>query len=140
MSTEKELYLGYTTDKVLTPFFHEFLKNLDAGTLMKSKCTNDKCGREYLPPREHCQKCMSLCKLVPHTETEARLVSFVIVDFAPETMASRAPYVVAIGEFPSGLRLTAHITNLMSEPTVGMTMRLGFDRVDDKKVTYKWLV
>ncbi len=140
MSGEKELYLGYTTDKAVTPFFREFLKNLDEGKMMKSKCTNPQCGMEFLPPREHCQKCLSTCTLVPHTESEAKLVSYVIVDFAPETMASRAPYVVAIGEFPSGLRLTAHITNLMSEPAVGMSMKLGFDKVDDKKITYKWLV
>jgi uncharacterized OB-fold protein len=68
------------------------------------------------------------------------LVSYVIVDFAPESLSSKAPYVVAIGEFPSGLRLTAHITNLMSQPEVGMPLKLGFDRVDEKKMTYKWLV
>ena len=74
------------------------------------------------------------------TETEAKLRSYVIVDFAPESMSSKAPYVVAIGEFPSGLRLTAHITNLMSIPEVDMPLKLAFDRVDEKKITYKWLV
>ncbi|NWF96731.1 MAG: OB-fold domain-containing protein [Candidatus Thorarchaeota archaeon] len=136
--SEKEVYLGYTTDKALTPFFRQFLTELDSGTLNKSKCT--KCGAEYLPPREHCQKCLSVCELTPHKETEAKLLSYVIVDFAPETMSSRAPYVVAIGEFPSGLRLTAHITNLMDMPTVGMPLKLGIEKVDDKKVTYKWQV
>ena len=138
VSGEKEIYLGYTTDKAVTPFFREFLLSLEKGQMMKSKCT--KCGTEYLPPREHCKKCLEHCTLVPLTETQAKLYSYVIVDFAPETMSARAPYVVAIGEFPSGLRLTAHITNLTDEPKVGMPLKLGFERVDDKKFTYKWQV
>ncbi len=138
MAEHKELYLGYSTDKAVTPFFQEFLEALDQNKLMMSKCTS--CGEEFLPPREHCQKCLSKTQLVPFTETEAKLRSYVIVDFAPETLTSKAPYVVAIGEFPSGKRLTAHITNLMSMPEVGMPLKLGFEKVDDKKITYKWLV
>lgn len=138
MAEKKEIYLGYSTDKAVTPFFQSFLEALDKEKLMKSKCT--KCGSEYLPPREHCQKDMSKCELVEFTEKEAKLYSYVIVDFAPESLSSKAPYVVAIGEFPSGLRLTAHITNLMSMPEVGMPLKLGFERIDEKKITYKWLV
>ncbi len=138
MSEKKELYLGYSTDKAVTPFFQEFLENLEQERLMKSVCKG--CGTEYLPPRQFCQKCLSECELTEFTEREAKLYSYVIVDFPPESLASRAPYVVAIGEFPSGLRLTAHITNLMSMPEVGMPLKLAFDRIDDKKITYKWLV
>ncbi len=139
MSEEKkELYLGYATDKAMTPFFQEFLEALDEGKLMKSICTS--CGTEYLPPRLHCQKCLSECKHEEFTERDATLYSYVIVDFAPESLASKAPYVVAIGEFPSGLRLTAHITNLMAPPEVGMALKLDFEKIDDKKLTYKWLV
>ena len=105
---------------------------------MKSVCTS--CSAEYLPPRQHCQKCLSPTEFAEFTEREAKLYSYVIVDFAPESLSSRAPYVVAIGEFPSGLKLTAHITNLMSMPEVGMTLKLDFDRIDDKKITYKWMV
>ncbi len=135
---KKELYLGYTTDKAVTPFFQEFLENLEQERLMKSVCK--RCGAEYLPPRQHCQKCLSECGLQEFTEREAELRSYVIVDFAPESLTSRAPYIVAIGEFPSGLRLTAHITNAMSMPQVGMKLKLAFDRIDEKKITYKWLV
>jgi hypothetical protein len=139
---DMDIYLGYTTDKALTPFYRKFLSALDEKKLMKSVCS--KCDTEYLPPREYCQKCMSKCELEEFTEREAKLYSYVIVDFPPETMSSRAPYVVGIGEFPSGKRLTAHITNLMSQPEVGMDLKLAFETVeesvDSKKVTYKWLV
>ncbi len=138
MAEEKELYLGYATDKAVTPFMQKFLEALDGDKLMKSKCTS--CGTEFLPPRQHCQKCLSQCDLTEFTETEAKIRSFVIVDFAPESLSSKAPYVVAIGEFPSGLRLTAHITNLMGMPEVGMNLKLGFEHIDDKKLTYKWIV
>ena len=138
MAEKKELYLGYSTDKAVTPFFQEFLEALDQDKLMKSKCP--KCGTEFLPPREHCQNDMTKCDLVEFTEKEAKLYSYVIVDFAPESLTSKAPYVVAIGEFPSGLRLTAHITNLMSMPEVGMSLKLAFEKIDEKKITYKWLV
>ncbi|MFW9953123.1 MAG: Zn-ribbon domain-containing OB-fold protein [Candidatus Thorarchaeota archaeon] len=137
MAEQKELYLGYATDKAVTPFMQKFLEALDNENLMMSKCTS--CGTEFLPPRQHCQKCLSECELKPFTEKEAKLRSYVVVDFAPESLSARAPYVVAIGEFPSGKRLTAHITNLMSMPEVGMTLKLGFEKVDDKKITYKWL-
>ncbi|MHA2378724.1 MAG: Zn-ribbon domain-containing OB-fold protein [Candidatus Thorarchaeota archaeon] len=138
MTEKKELYLGYTTDKAMTPWYSEWLGYLDQEKIMKSVCTS--CKAEFLPPRQHCQKCLSLTEFTEFTETEAKLFSYVIVDFAPESLSSKAPYVVAIGEFPSGLRLTAHITNLMGMPEVGMTLKLGFDHVDDKKITYRWLV
>ena len=138
MSEKKEIYLGYTTDKALTPWYSEWLEYLDQEQVKKSVCTS--CKAEYLPPRQHCQKCLSPTEFADFTETEAKMVSYVIVDFAPESLSSKAPYVVAIGEFPSGLRLTAHITNLMSLPEVGMSLKLGFDRIDDKKISYKWLV
>lgn len=138
MAATDEVYLGYTTDEATTPFFREFLDALAEETLMKSVCTE--CGREYLPPREHCQDDLSKCELEEFEEREAKLYSYTIVDFAPETLSSKAPYVVGIGEFPSGLRLTAHITNLMSVPEIGMDMKLAFDEVDERLVTYKWLV
>lgn len=138
MAEKKELYLGYSSDKAITPFYQEFLEALDQEKLMKSVCSS--CGTEYLPPRQHCQKCLSECKLEEFTEREAELLSFVVVEFAPESLSSKAPYVVAIGEFPSGRRLTAHITNLMSLPEVGMPLKLGFEHIDDKKLSYKWLV
>jgi uncharacterized OB-fold protein len=137
MAEKKELYLGYSTDKAITPFFQDFLEALEQGTLMKSKCTS--CGNEYLPPRQHCQKCLSECSLTEMTEKEAKLYSYVVVEFAPMSLSSKQPYVVAIGEFPSGLRLTAHITNLMAMPEVGMPLKLGFE-TNDKMTTYKWLV
>jgi uncharacterized OB-fold protein len=138
VTEEKELYLGYASDKAVTPFLADWLKNLEQEKLMMSKCTS--CGTEFLPPRQHCQKCLSLCELTEFSEREAKLFSFVIVDFGPESVSDKAPYVVAIGEFPSGLRLTAHITNLMSPPEVGMPLKLAFEKVDDKKISYKWLV
>ena len=139
MAEKKELYLGYTTDKAMTPFLQEFLEHLDEDRLMKSVCTS--CGEEYLPPRQHCQKCLSEAKLTEMTEREATLYSYVIVDFAPETLSSKGVYVVAIGEFPSGLKLTAHITNLMDQPKVGMPLKLGFAKEGEgKMITYRWLV
>ncbi len=137
MAEHKEIYLGYSTDKAVTPFFQKFLEALEQGKLMKSKCT--KCGAEYLPPRQHCQKDMSDCELTEFTEREAKLYSYVIVDFAPASLSAKQPYIVAIGEFPSGLRLTAHITNPMGPPTVGMPLKLAFEN-QDKMTTYKWLV
>jgi len=139
MAEKKELYLGYTTDKAVTPYLQEFLEYLDEEKLMKSVCTS--CSAEYLPPRQHCQKCLSPTKFVEMTEREAKLYSYVIVDFAPETLSSKQPYVVAIGEFPSGLKLTAHITNLMEMPVVGMPLKLGFAKEGEgKMITYRWLV
>jgi len=137
MAEKKEIYLGYSTDKAITPFFQDFLEALEQGNLMKSKCTS--CGEEFLPPRQHCQKCLSDCNLTEMTEREAKLYSYVVVEFAPLSLSSKQPYVVAIGEFPSGLRLTAHITNLMAMPEVGMPLKLGFEN-NDKMTTYKWLV
>ncbi|MGM0686782.1 MAG: Zn-ribbon domain-containing OB-fold protein [Promethearchaeati archaeon] len=138
MAATDEVYLGYTTDEAVTPFYRKFLDALAEETLMKSVFTE--CGREYLPPREYCQDDMSKCELEEFEEREAELYTYTIVDFAPESLASKAPYVVGIGEFPSGLRLTAHITNLMSVPEVGMPLKLAFDQVDERLVTYKWLV
>ena len=66
MAEKKELYLGYSTDKAMTPYFQEFLENLDEERLMKSICTS--CSAEYFPPRQHCQKCLSATKFEELTE------------------------------------------------------------------------
>ena len=89
MTEKKEIYLGYSTDKAVTPFFQDFLEALEQENLMKSKCTS--CGAEYLPPRQHCQKCLNECKLEEMTETEAKLYSFVVVEFAPMSLSSKQP-------------------------------------------------
>ena len=39
MTEEKELYLGYASDKAVTPFMQKFLEALDGEKLMMSKCT-----------------------------------------------------------------------------------------------------
>jgi uncharacterized OB-fold protein len=138
VAEQKELYLGYASDKAVTPFMQKWLEALENENLMMSKCTQ--CGTEFLPPRQYCQKCISMCELTEFAERDAKLYSYVVVDFAPESLSSKAPYVVAIGEFPSGKRLTAHITNLMSQPEVGMDLKLSFEKIDDKRLTYKWMV
>ena len=127
---------GYVQWQKQTPFIEEFSEKLKSAKLMGTKCK--KCSAEYLPPREHCQcgsKDMDWIEVNP----EATLYTYTVIMFAPESMASKVPYVVAVGEFGKGKRVLAHLIAPPNKIQVGMKMKLVPQEVDAKKITWKFV-
>jgi uncharacterized OB-fold protein len=53
-------------------------------------------------------------------------------------MASKAPYVVAIGELENGLSVLAHLVGITSQPKVGQKIKLKSQKIEDDRVIYKF--
>ncbi len=114
----------------------EFGKNLMDGKLIGKRCKV--CGKKYFPPRKGCEDLHTDLEDY-EIQPEAILKAYTVIHFAPDNMADKAPYVVAIGEIEPGLRVLAHLVGLMKKPTVGMKIKLKPQKVSDDRVTYKFV-
>jgi uncharacterized OB-fold protein len=56
---------------------------------------------------------------------DATLVTFTQVQVAPASFADKSPYIIAIGEFPSGLKALAWLEGIQRERTKpGMKLKM----------------
>jgi uncharacterized protein len=84
---------------------HEFWDALKAGRFVTTKCT--KCGAMSFPPQADCPRCMGSTFEWFDLGRDATLVTFTHVKVTPASFAGNDPYVIAIGEFPGGLKALA---------------------------------
>jgi uncharacterized OB-fold protein len=70
--------------------------------------------------------------------TDATLKAFTIIHFAPDNMASKAPYVVVLGELEEGVTVLAHLVGISSKPKVGMKMKLKSQKLEENRTVYKF--
>jgi uncharacterized OB-fold protein len=101
--------------------------------LMAAKCT--KCGAVLLPPKPMCTHCFSTNLTWIELEGSGKLVSYTIINIAPEQFQSMAPYAVGIVELTKDLRLPGMIRGVEPEKiSVGMNLKVDFEQVS----TTKW--
>lgn len=112
-----------------------FSEELAEDKFIGSKCKV--CGVKYFPPRTGCENLHQDMEEFEVT-TDAELKAFTIIHFAPDSMASKAPYVVAIGELEPGVRVLAHLVGISSKPKIGMKMKLKSQKIEDDRVVYKF--
>jgi uncharacterized OB-fold protein len=83
----------------------EFWDSLKKGKFVTSKCA--KCGTVSFPPQADCPKCMSGEFSWVEVGGTATLITFTNVQVSPASFAGSGPYVIAIGEFPGGVKVLA---------------------------------
>ena len=83
----------------------EFWDSLRSGKFVTTRCT--KCGHVSFPPQSDCPKCMSPEHEWVDLGRDATLVTSTYASVRPPSFASSDPYVIAIGEFPIGVRVLA---------------------------------
>jgi len=102
---------------------HEFWDALKAGRFVTTKCA--KCGNLSFPPQTDCPKCMSGEHSWEDLGSEAALVTYTQVQITPASFATNEPYIIAIGEFPGGLKVLAWLEGAKREGvTPGMKLRV----------------
>jgi uncharacterized OB-fold protein len=126
---------GHVTYETGIPIMDEFISKLLEDKLVASEC---ECGQKFLPPRSGCNKCYRKNMKLVEIKPEATLKAFTVIHFAPESLADKAPYIAAIGEFEEGLQLLAHLVGVTSMPTVGMKMKLVSQKLSSDRVVYKF--
>lgn len=126
---------GFVSVEDYVTLIQEFSANLLRGNFYGNKCNT--CNRKYFPPRSGCEEFHNDMENYS-ISTDAELKAFTIIHFAPDNMADKAPYVVAIGEIEPGLRVLAHLVGITSKPKVGMKMKLKMQKLSEDRAVYKF--
>jgi uncharacterized OB-fold protein len=102
---------------------HEFWDSLGEGRFVTTKCSA--CGNVTFPPQADCPKCMNGGFEWVDLGREATLVTFTEVQVAPASFAGSGRYMVAIGEFPAGVKVLARLEGVdVEKAKPGMKLRI----------------
>lgn len=102
---------------------HGFWDALKEGRFETTKCS--KCGAVTFPPQSDCPRCMSQEFAWTSLGTEAVLRTFTYVQVTPASFVENDPYIIAIGEFPGGVKVLAWLEGVQREDAKpGMKLRI----------------
>lgn len=103
-----------------------FYKFVSDKRLMAAKC--NECGSVSLPPKPMCTHCFSTNLRWIQLEGAGKLISYTVINVAPEQFQSLAPYAVGIVELENGVRLPGMIRGVETEKiSVGMNLKIDFE-------------
>ena len=114
----------------------DFMKYLEQGKIMASKCKN--CNRIYFPPRADCD-CMSGQPEWIELSGNCKLVTYTVVHFAPASFRYDVPYVLAVAQFEEGPTVFAPLSKEIKqeEIKIGMQLKLAPVILEGDKVIYE---
>ena len=99
--------------------------------LLGNQCTS--CNKIYFPPRKTCPECrrksyrkMNDLKL----SGKGTIVTYTIINVAPDAFEKQAPYPMAIIELEEGPRITAQIVDCKNDDVkIGMKVQSTFRKI-----------
>ncbi len=108
------------------PFtIEQFYKFLTQQKLMAGKC--QKCGKLHLPPRPMCDNCYGTDFQWVQVSGKGRLLTYTIINVAPQQFQTLTPYAVGIIELGEGLKIPGIIQGAAQEQLrIGMELTLDF--------------
>jgi uncharacterized OB-fold protein len=110
---------------IVEPFtIEQFYKFLNQNKLMAGKCV--KCGKIHLPPRPLCDNCYSQQFTWMQISGKGKLVTYTVINVAPQQFQALAPYAVGIVEFEGGLKIPGMIQATQDQLKIGMPLTLDF--------------
>lgn len=114
----------------------DFMKYLEQGKIMGSKCKN--CNRIYFPPRADCD-CISGKPEWIELSGNCRLITFTIVHFAPASFRYDVPYVLGVAQFEEGPTVFALLSKgiKQEEVKVGMQLKLVPTKLSGDKIIFE---
>jgi len=115
---------------------HEFVKFLEQGKIMGSKCKN--CKRVYFPPRADCN-CMSGETEWLELSGNCRLITYTTVHFGPASFRYDVPYLLGVAQFEEGPTVFAPLSKdiKQEEIKIGMKLKLKPVRLPGDKIIYE---
>ena len=114
--------------------FYNFLKQ---GKLMAGKCI--KCGKVHLPPRPLCSNCFSTEFTWVEISGEGKLLTYTVINIAPEQFKELAPYAVGIVEMTGGLKIPGMLQNIKPDQLkIGMALKLDFGTCNQPQCWPHW--
>jgi uncharacterized OB-fold protein len=112
-----------------------FWEALKEDKFVTTKCT--KCGNVTFPPQSDCSKCMSNEFEWIDLGREATLLTYTHVQITPASFVDSDPYLIAIAEFPVGVKVLAWLEGLAREAAKpGMRLRVESRGIDEGNPYY----
>jgi len=114
----------------------DFMKYLEKGKIMASKCKN--CNRIYFPPRADCD-CMAGQPEWIELSGNCKLITYTTVHFAPASFRYDVPYVLGVAQFNEGPTVFAPLNKdiKQEEIKVGMQLKLVPLKLAGDKIIYE---
>jgi uncharacterized protein len=122
---------------IVEPFtIEQFYKFLRQNKLMAGKC--QKCGKTQLPPRPLCDNCYSQQFSWVEVSGKGKLLTYTVINVAPQQFQALAPYAVGIVEFEDGLRIPGMIQATQQQLKIGMELTLDFGTCNQPQQWPQW--
>ena len=127
----------YPLRPVVSPDTAFFWEGVKAGELRIQRCAD--CGTLRHPPGPMCPSCHSAERDHVVAGGHGRVHSFV-VHHHPPVPGRTPPFVVAVVDLEEGVRIVGNVNGCPPEDvTVGMPVRLVFERMDDDLTLPQWV-
>jgi len=116
----------------------EFLKYLDAGKVMATRCKE--CGTTYFPPKVDCPRCLSSDVEWFEVKGRGKLLTYTMVNYGPTGFESDAPYTLALGEFDNGVQILARLSRDIGEKDIkiGMGLTVIPVKLPNNRIAYEF--
>ena len=120
------------------PFtIEQFYKFLQQGKLMAGKCV--KCGKIHLPPRPLCSNCYSKEFTWVQISGKGKLLTYTVINVAPQQFEALTPYAVGIVEMAGGLKIPGMIQDIkQGQLKIGMELTLDFGTCSNPEHWPQW--
>lgn len=120
------------------PFtIEQFYKFLQQGKLLAGKCL--KCGKIHLPPRPLCDNCYSKEFEWVTVSGKGTLVTYTVINIAPQQFQDLTPYAVGIVQLENGLKIPGMIQGIAQEQLkIGMPLLLDFGSCSTPQQWPQW--
>jgi uncharacterized OB-fold protein len=120
------------------PFtIEQFYKYLEQGKLLAGKCV--KCGKLHLPPRPLCDNCFGQQFEWVEVSGKGKLLTYTVINIAPQQFQEMAPYAVGIMQLENGLKIPGMIQGVAQEQLrIGMELAVDFGACGTKQQWPQW--
>lgn len=115
----------------------QFYKFMAQGKLMGGMC--QKCKKVHLPPRPFCNDCGSQTFSWVNISGKGKLVTYTVINVAPQQFQNLTPYAVGIVELAGGLRIPGMIQGVTQEQLkIGMDLAVDFGTCSQPQQWPSW--
>ncbi len=120
------------------PFtIEQFYKFIQQGKLLAGKCL--KCGKIHLPPRPLCDNCYSKEFEWVTVSGKGKLITYTVINIAPQQFQDLTPYAVGIIQLENGLKIPGMIQGITQEQLkIGMPLLLDFGSCSTPQKWPQW--
>jgi len=115
----------------------QFVDYLEEGKVMATRCR--RCGTTYFPPRADCSACLGDDMEWVELKGPGRLITYTTAHYGPTGFDQEVPYVLAVAEFPEGVRVFGRMSRGVAEQELrpGMEVKVVPVRLSEGRIAYE---